>query len=189
MANLILIRHSMVQPNPELNSHEWGLVEEGREACKILVEKLRPYAIRQIYSSQEAKARETGQILADALGLSCEIAPDLAETKREGLDFMANSAEFRQQVREAMRRPDEKLFGEERFADARERFLNAMERLLCQHPNETIALVSHGRVLSMVLAQFTGEDPVSIWDSLKMPAYAILSLPEKEIRAFVREIK
>ena len=60
--------------------------------------------------------------------------------------------------------------------------------LLAQHPDETIALVSHGRVLSMVLAQFSGEDPVSIWDSLKMPAYAVLSLPEKKVLALVRDI-
>jgi broad specificity phosphatase PhoE len=189
MAELILVRHSISQPNPEINSHEWGLSEVGREACKILAEKLRPYAIRQIYSSAEAKAVETGQILAACLDLSCETAPDLGETRREGIDFVANAVDFKEQVREAMRRPSERLFGEESFQAARERFVTAMELLLSEHPDETIALVSHGRVLSMVLAQFSGEDPVSIWDSLRMPAYAVLSLAEKEVRAFVREIR
>jgi broad specificity phosphatase PhoE len=188
MASLIFIRHSISQPSPELNSHEWPLTDEGRVKCKILAEKLRPYAIRQIYTSTEAKAVETGQIVADILDLPCSIAPDLAETRREGLDMMANMADFKAQVREAMRQPDEKLFGEERFSDARERFLNEMTRLLAQHPAETIALVSHGRVLSMVLAQLRDEDPISIWDSLKMPAYAVLSLPEKKVLVLVRDI-
>jgi broad specificity phosphatase PhoE len=188
MAELILIRHSISQPHPEQNSHEWLLTDEGRAKCKIVAEKLRPYPIRQIYTSAESKAVETGKIVAEILELPSAIATDLGETKREGLDLMANLGDFKAQVREAMRRPDEKLFGEETFSEARERFLKEMNGLLAKHPNETIALVSHGRVLSMVLAQFSGEDPVSIWDSLKMPAYAVVSLPEMKVLALVRDI-
>lgn len=185
---LILIRHSISQPSPELNSHDWPLTDEGRAKCKILAEKLRPYPIRQIYTSAEAKAIETGQIIAEILDLPTAIAADLGETKRIGLDMNASVAEFKAEVREAMRRPDEQLFGEEGFSDARERFLNEMNRLVAQHPEETIALVSHGRVLSMVLAQFSDEDPISIWESLKMPAYAVVALPEKKVLALVRDI-
>lgn len=189
MAELILIRHSITEPNPELNSHEWTLTELGRERCKILAEALRPYPIRHIYTSDEAKAIVTGAIIAESFGIKAEIEPKLAETKRSGLDFMGSQAEFKQQVREAMRYPNEKRFGDESFSAARERFLEAMDARSAMHPNETIALVSHGRVLAMVLAQFSGEDPSSIWDSLKMPAYAVISLPEKQIRALVREVE
>jgi hypothetical protein len=131
MAELILIRHSISQPDPQVNSHHWTLTDEGRTKCKILAQKLRQYPIRQIYTSAEAKAVETGQIIAEVLELPCAIASDLGETKREGLDLMASMADFKAEVREAMCRPDEKLFGEESFNQARERFLNEMHRLDC----------------------------------------------------------
>ena len=65
MAELILIRHSISQPKPEQNSHDWLLTDEGRSNCKILAEYMRPYTIRHIYTSAEAKA---GTIAAIPLG-------------------------------------------------------------------------------------------------------------------------
>lgn len=188
MPELILIRHSITEPDASLNSHEWQLSADGQQKSKLLAEYLRPYPIAKIYTSEEAKAIETGAIVGKSLGIACETAQDLDETRRKGLDFTTSPAEFKAQVREAMQYPDELRFGEETFNAAKERFLIALEKLLAKHPNESIALVSHGRVLAMVLGHLTGENPIEIWDSLKMPAYVVLSYPEKKVLKFVRNI-
>lgn len=188
MPNLIFIRHSETKQQADVSSHEWQLTERGRARCQLLADAMREYKIDRIITSEEAKAYLTGKLVADVLDIACETAPHLHETKRETVPYFASVDDFKAAVKAAMREPDKLLFGEESFTDARERFALQVDKLLQQYPDETLAIATHGTILSLYLAQFSEQDVITIWDSLDMPAYAVLELPQKLVTKIVNSI-
>lgn len=178
---VILIRHSITAPQPDRPQEDWQLTPEGAKSCRILAAELSEVAPDRIFTSTEAKAIATGKILAEQLHIPWETAPNLQETARGDSHYFEDKATFAAAVQRAMQQPDQVVFGSEAFADARQRFLKQMHELLTQHPEETIALVSHGRLLAMVLAELQQRDPFDIWQSLKMPDHIVLEFPDEAL--------
>jgi len=180
MTTLIFIRHAPTRIDKNIASKNWTLTEDGQRLCKILAQKIQHYPISQIYASSEKKAQLTGQYIAEALQLESPIIkPNLQET--ESSNFYESQTEFRAKVKIAMQHPQELHFGDETFYDAKSRFSAQVENLAQQHRGETIAIVTHGRILSMYLAEIMKEAPEIIWERLQMPAFALLSWEEKTI--------
>jgi broad specificity phosphatase PhoE len=190
MADLILIRHSVSQQQPDISSHQWTLTPEGRARCVALAQHLYPYALAHVYTSAEPKARLTGELVAQFLGgLRCSIDEELHETRRDHTPYYAEVAHFQAAIRDAMAHPDELRFGEETFTDARDRFAGAVNRLVAAHPGQSIALVSHATVMSLYLAHIAQADVYDIWHEMGMPAYARLTLPDLQLLELVNEVK
>lgn len=185
MRKVIFIRHSQTKQQPDVSSHTWTLNEVGRERCLKLAEALRGFGINRVIMSEEQKAILTGQLTAEKLGLPCESAPDLGETKRETIPFYPEVADFNNAIREAMAQPDKLLFGEETFTDARLRFAKRVDSLLEKYPDDTLAITTHGTVLSLYLAHITGRDVYTLWDSLGMPAYVVLDVDTNTLEQLV----
>lgn len=160
------------------------MTAEGERRCLLLAEELRTYKLSRVFTSTEAKARATGRILAATLAISSQAVPHLQETMRGDGDYYADQAEFSAAIALAIQQGDRVSFGREAFGAARDRFSQQMHALMQQHPGETLALVSHGRVLSMVLGALLGRDPFEIWQSLEMPAYAALEYPTMRLVQF-----
>jgi broad specificity phosphatase PhoE len=178
MPHLILIRHSVSQQQPGVSAHEWVLTEDGKTRCDHLAEHLREYPIDQIFSSDEPKAHLTAAIVAEKLGLPpVEIHAGLRETHRATAPYFDSAADFQAAIQAAMLEPDKLLFGEETFAAAKHRFANTIAELIAQHPDKTIAATTHGTMMSLYLAEIAGRAVYDLWQSLKMPAYALLTLP------------
>lgn len=188
MNHLILIRHSITQQQADVSSHRWQLTLEGQTACKAAAAQLCDYGIAHVYTSDEDKARLTGQLIAEALELPVASAPNLHETLRHSVPYFPDVTDFQAAVKRAMRQPDELVFGEERFTDALNRFNVAIETLLTMHPDETIAVVTHGTVMSLFAAQYTSRDIYDIWASLDMPAYAIFERPSLSLIRLVSHV-
>ena len=131
----------------------------------------------------------TGQLTADVLNIPCNSAPDLGETKRDTVPYFQTIEDFWAAIRNGMENPNELVFGEERFADALARFRIRVDTLLKQHPDETIAIVTHGTVMSLYLADVTGREIYPLWASLGMPAYAVLDLPEKSLTELITTVE
>ncbi len=85
-------------------------------------------------------------------------------------------------------RPVELVFGDETAIEAKNRFSGAVESVLAANPQENIAIVTHGTVLSLYAAQFAGQEPISFWCNLGMPALVAFSYPEMKLLAQVNEI-
>lgn len=181
MPNLILIRHSISIAQPDIDASTWQLSAEGRARCVALAADIAQYVPLRLISSTEAKAQQTAQEVAERLDIDWYTAPDLHETERSVTDFFADRAAFVAQVQAAMAQPDQIVFGSESFNTARLRFTTQVERLLIQYPDESLALVTHGRVMAMVLGHWTKRNPFDIWQQLTMPAYAVLRLPDKTL--------
>jgi len=89
MRKLILIKHARPQQVEGIPPEQWGLSEQGREACKSLAELVRPHAPVAIATSKEPKAAETARILGEVLGSRVEPTEDLHEHDRTGVPLMA----------------------------------------------------------------------------------------------------
>lgn len=176
MTGIIFIRHAPTMPDKNQHSTKWQLSEDSQRLCYQLAEQIKVHEIAKIYTSTESKAQLTGQFVAEKLGdVPLEIADNVQETIRHSKAFYNSQDDFRAAVQAAMQSPDELRFGDETFTDARNRFATQVEQLAKKHKDETIAIVTHGRVLSIYLGSVMKISPVEIWQKLKMPAYAVLS--------------
>lgn len=177
MTHLILVRHSIVQPQPGVSSQKWPLTTEGRARCAALAAQLRPYQIGRVATSDEPKAVATAQLLAAHLEIASPLIVDrdFGETRRETAPYFDSEGEFHAVVRMAMNSPDQIVFGEEAFNDARRRITLALGRLLNVHRTETLAVVTHGTIMSILLGHIAERDTFDIWRALGMPAFAVLT--------------
>lgn len=178
MPKLIFIRHSMVEIDRARPSREWSLSEGGRARCRQLVPALAVHHPTRIITSEETKAVETGQILADKLGLSCHAVPNLHEHNRIGVPYFESQKAFQAIIAQLFRQPDELIFGSETANEARNRFGTAVGRLLRQYPQETLAIVTHGTVLTLFLAQHNQFDSYPFWQSIQLPDFFAVHLPD-----------
>lgn len=182
MTDIIFIRHAPTKPDKTQHSTQWQLSEDSQKLCYQLAEQIKHHNITKIYTSIEPKAQLTGKFIAEKLEITSIASEDnLQETERHSKAFYDNQNTFRLAVQEAMLFPNNLIFGDETFTDARIRFTSQVEQLANKHPDETIVIVTHGRILSMYLGDIMKQSPETIWKKLQMPAYAILSWEKQEI--------
>lgn len=190
MTTLILIRHAPTQPDATISADQWQLTADSQALCSALAIQLTEYNITRLITSHEHKAKQTGKYVADTLGsIAISEAGNLHETERKSKTFYNSQDDFREAVVSAMQNPDELLFGDETFSKARQRFSDAIQQIVTQYPDETIGVVSHGRILAMYLATLMSQSPVSIWQQLKMPAYAVLDWEAQTVTKIIYQIE
>lgn len=183
MKYLALIRHAAVQIEPDVLAREWQLSANGRTLTRQLAPKLVPYRLNRIITSVEPKANETGRILADELGLPRQTVVNLHEHDRQGTPYFARHEDFVTAVSRFFTYPDELVLGRETAVQARERFATAVTRLLTAYPQENLAIVAHGTVITLYLCHTNPDiDPIAFWQKLTLPAVFILSLPQKTLK-------
>jgi broad specificity phosphatase PhoE len=171
---LVLIRHALPLVDPQVPARAWPLSDQGREAARALVDRVRPLGVTRVVSSVEPKAWETGAIVAQRLGVPCSAAPGLHEHDREGAPFLGGE-EFQRTIAALFARPDELVFGRETANQARDRFAAAVEAVLAEYPDDRIAISSHGTVISLLVAQRTGADARELARGLAMPDLVVLN--------------
>jgi broad specificity phosphatase PhoE len=184
---LILIRHSQSQPNPALPASQWPLTAEGRRRCGPLAERLAAYAPNAIVTSHERKAIETGALVAARLGLPATAGDRLHEHQREQVGWLPSPA-FEQAVAAFFARPDELVFGEETAEQAGARFEAGVRSTLAAHPSQTVALVTHGTVITLLVAARTDRAALPFWHSLGMPAIVVMALPGLELLEVIERV-
>jgi broad specificity phosphatase PhoE len=179
---LILVRHS--QPNivPGVPAQEWPLSERGRRRCQPLASRLAPWQPGVVVTSQEPKAIETGRLVAKLLDTPLETAAGLHEHERKGIAF-TTPEQFQADVAAFFLHPGERVFGSESADQAGRRFHQAATTVLAQHPLDNVAIVAHGTVITLLVAQAAGVEPFPFWQRLGLPAFVVLSLPEMDLLA------
>lgn len=169
MPRLFLIRHANVVQDPTVPAHEWALSENGRSRTLALAHRLTNHPTRLV-TSLEAKAMETGQLLADVWGIPCAAAPNLHEHDRRGFPYLPDPAEFERTIARFFDQPDELVFGSETAVQALERFETAVLTQLKQYPADTLGIVAHGTVITLLLCRHNPFlEPFAVWQNLSMP--------------------
>jgi len=131
-------------------------------------------------TSIEPKAVQTGEIVAEKLGIHCEIAAGLHEHEREKGEITSRE-EFQSTVINLFNHPDALVFGKETANQALKRFSNAVETIMTSYPCKTIAITSHGTVMALFYGKISGADPVEFWQKLGLPAFYVVAWPEYQV--------
>ena len=178
MARLLLVKHAVPDIQPNVPAKKWRLGEQGRKQSARLAEALRLYNPSAVVTSDEPKAVETGRIAAEALELSFSSAPGLHEHDRAGVPYLDHPDDFRAAVKKFFERPVERVFGNESADEAKRRFIRAVETVLESRPDETVVLVAHGTVNTLLVAAHNGLEPFALWKSWPLGTFAVLSRPD-----------
>ncbi len=186
--SLILVRHSLPEMVTGVPAGEWHLSAEGRRRCAALAERLAAYELAAVVSSQEPKAVETGQIVAETLGLPFETAPGLHEHERGVVKGLGSREDFQAQVARFFEHPDELALGYETADEAHARFARAIASVIERHPATDLAIVSHGTVMTLFITRTAGLDPIPFWIGLGLPSFVVLSLPDLDFLEMVADV-
>ena len=182
------MRHSLPEMVTGVPASEWHLSAEGRHRCVALARRLAAYELASVVSSQEPKAVETGQIVAETLGLPFETAPGLHEHERGVVRGFGSRADFQAQVARFFKHPDELVLGHETADEAHVRFARAIASVIERRPATNLAIVCHGTVMTLFIARAAGLDPIPFWKGLGLPSFVVLSLPDLDFLEMVADM-
>jgi broad specificity phosphatase PhoE len=180
MPTLILIKHSLPQIDPTVPANQWRLSEEGRVRARLLAQKLGQYSPDLIFSSVEPKAVETARIVGDALDKPVEVVEGLHEHARCNVKFL-DKDKFEESVAQFFAQPDVLTFGNETADQAHHRFSQAVAGISAKYPNNNLALITHGTVLTLLVSRLAAVAPFPFWRDLELPSWVVLAHPDLEL--------
>jgi broad specificity phosphatase PhoE len=163
------------------------LSDAGREQANALAEQLRDRAIELLVTSTEPKAEETGRIVAEKLGVAVEAADGLQEHDRRNVPFMP-TREFISTVALFFTQPNRLVLGRETARDAKHRFESAVRRVMESNPAKNVAIVTHGTVLSLLVAEYANQDAFQLWRRMGLPSYVVMDWPALSVVEIVEKL-
>ncbi len=178
---LLLVKHAAPRVDPALPPPTWSLSDQGRAVCVPLAAALRAFAPAFAVASTEPKAVETARLVSAALGVPLETAEGLHEQERGTLPFFADPAAFAAWAKDMFARPSERVLAGESADEAHSRFATALAEVLERRPRGNAVVVTHGTVISLLVARALGSDPFALWSGLALPSFVALSLPRLEL--------
>lgn len=181
VTNLWLIRHGA--PDAAVRGVcygrlDVGLAPDGRRQFILLAERLRSEPLAAIYSSPRKRTIESAALLAAHHGCGVHIVEDLREINFgdfEGLSYDEIQRRYPELYRQWMERPTEVEFPNgESFSTMRARVLSAVGAMRTRHAGQSVAIVTHGGVTRIVLADALGVPEVNAFRIAQR--YAALNL-------------
>jgi broad specificity phosphatase PhoE len=163
MTKVYLIRHAETEKAGD-DATLWPLSAEGEAQVKRLAAQPFWDDVKAIITSDEQKAVATIHQIAADRGLPVLMHPGLRELHRAPLwldDYQARVLEVFQHSALA-------IGGWERAADAQARILTTMDELILKYDPQPFAVVSHGMLLSLLLASINNRmgQEFDIWQQI-----------------------
>lgn len=192
---IILVRHGESQPadpdrpfplvdghgDPPL--HEPDGVEQARLACERLLASGEEFSA--VYVTTLQRTRQTAHVLLDALGIEPVVEPDLREVHLGEWE----GGLFRKKVADGDPVAVQ-MYTEERWdvipgAEPTEAFAarvrGALERIATTHPDQTVAVFTHGGVIGQVMTEATGSRRFAFTGSDNCGITHVVVTPERWI--------
>ena len=158
---LVFVRHGQSEGNQRGVAQGWldsPLTERGRADARAAAERLSSSGASAVYSSDLARARETGEIIAALVGPPLEHRRRLREQglgEGQGLSWR----EIRERWGAGVRAGRGDIPGEEATADFRERVARDFDLLAERHSEELAICAAHGGSIRMVIGHVLGLPP------------------------------
>jgi broad specificity phosphatase PhoE len=162
-ARLVLVRHAETEESGRGRCYgrlDVPLSPGGRGQAEELAAALAGLGLAAVYASPLVRALETARPIAAAQGLEPVVVEALRELhfgEVEGLRYDEIAAERPELFRAWMDDPAGVRFpGGESLADLRGRVLPAVAGIRARHERDAVAVVAHGGVIRVVLAEALG---------------------------------
>ena len=154
---VILVRHGETHLNRDgriQGVNDTSLDEVGRSQARAVAKALSRDLPFQLYASPVARARETAQIIAQALGVPSKTVAEFREADAGELEGLTG-AEMRERYPEFAERWAEdsgtaQMPGGESLAEVQNRAWQAVGRISEAHGEDTVGVVSHNFVIQTV---------------------------------------
>ena len=158
MTRIFLIRHGETEWNKEKRlqgNSNVNLAPEGIHKAKLLAEKAPFPYIDAIYSSDLSRAVSTAEILAERFGLPVNQVPELRETNFgdwEGRSIRELATEYPEDFGKFFTDPERchPPHGET-FLHSQVRVINALYRIIADHDEQNVIIVTHGAVIRLII--------------------------------------
>lgn len=156
VTRLLLIRHGETSANVDGRMQGRGddpLTERGQQQVLAVAERLKREAhpVTALYTSPLGRARLTADAIGESLGVTPQPRDGLQEINLGSLEG-ASAAELAAVLASG---PDTRYPEGESLREFVERSVGTMAGLIAAHPGETIAVVTHGGVISTVLSSWS----------------------------------
>jgi broad specificity phosphatase PhoE len=158
---MYFITHPNVVVSRDVPVPRWPLSELGKQRMRAGLRQPWVREIGAIYCSTEQKAIDGAEILAQHAGLGFTQVEELGENDRSATGFLPPD-EFERVADQFFARPHESVRGWERAVDAQSRIVQAVARIPVRE--ETIAIVSHGAVGTLLYCHLAGKPIDRRWD-------------------------
>ncbi len=170
ITRVYLMRHGEVANGGEkrYNGHiDVDITDRGVEQMHRLAGVLAEKPVRAVYSSDLIRSRKGAQIISDRLGLAPTVFRSLRERSVGAWEGMTGD-EIRERFPDEYRAWRADLLnyrppGGECLEDVRTRVLPEYGRIVAAHPDEEIAMLLHGGVNRVILADALGLDPLYLF--------------------------
>ena len=167
---VVLVRHAATEESARGRCYgrlDVRLSPQGLEQAQALAAALADHPFAAVYTSPLARALETARPIAAAQGLEPVVHEALAELdfgEVEGLRYDEIEALRPELFRAWMDEPAGVRFpGGEGLADLRARVLPALAEIRARHEREAVAVVAHGGVIRVALAEALGLDAAALF--------------------------
>jgi alpha-ribazole phosphatase len=191
---VVLVRHAETDVSARGQCYgqlDVALSSTGRAQAHALAQALRVVPLAAIYTSPLVRALDTARPIAAEHGVEPLIHRGLLELdfgELEGVSYDTIAAERPDLYRRWMEMPASVRFpGGECLAELRDRVMAAVAEIRGRHGGDAVAIVSHGGVLRIVLADALGLDDEALF-RIDQPYGAVSVVDWVEQVALVRAI-
>ena len=176
MALLYLIRHARAQMMGDA-ADRWTLSEEGRRQAKVLAHQDFWRDVGRIYSSPEPKALETARPAARRWDIPLAVADDLREPRRPRL-----IVDYEATIEQVFANPLKSISGLEPASQSAHRVSRCIRELSEERPDQTLAVISHGLVMTLILARLENRWPtLRDWRSIPFTGLRVIDTEQWQL--------
>lgn len=169
MTTIYLIRHAQAEGNLYRRCHSWhnGLITvKGRTQIEALERRFEDVPIDAVYSSDLYRTMTTARAIYRPRSLPLRVDSDLREIGAgvwEDVPWGQLLHDHRDSLTAFLACDiNWQVEGSETHPQVRERMQTAIRRIAAAHPNQTVAVVSHGCAIRTALSAFLGLEPEQI---------------------------
>jgi len=166
---LLLLRHGETPLSVQRRFSGRGdpeLTERGRAQAQAAARRLAAYDVTAVVSSPLLRARQTADIVADAVGAGVVVDDDLVETDFgdwEGYTFAEIRERWPAEMKAWLASHDVAPPGGESFTATAARVLAARQRIVPAYAAATVVLVSHVTPIKMLLREALDASPQALY--------------------------
>jgi broad specificity phosphatase PhoE len=174
MGTLYLVRRPATHVDLSIPSSQWSLSEEGMGQAQRLARQPFWREVTMIYASDEPKAVTTARVVAAHTRLPWQTRTCLGELDRHGYQ-PPDIAAYRSAVTRMFSNPEQSIRGWETRAHAEQRIIMCVQELAAGKADATVALISHGIILTILVAHLAGlSELYEFWREMGFASVAVL---------------
>ena len=160
MKTIYFITHPNVSVDPTKPPKEWHISDLGKERVQTLGEEAFWRYVQHIFTSPEARAIETSDILHEMHHIAVRPFEELQEQRRSNTNYFLSLTDLAITMRMFFTRPKESIRGWESAIDTQNRIVSAIDSLQELYPDyQTVAIISHG-IVGSLLRSYLMQHPI-----------------------------